>query len=127
MIAAYVAGRTREIGVRMALGAGASMVLRMIFGQLAATAGIGVAAGLAGSWAATRVIESRLFGVKAHDPFTFVLVAAGVLLIAAGSGFVPGSPRPAHRPGPCFALRVDSVSATERDTRAGTSSNDTGH
>jgi len=105
MIAAYVAGRTREFGVRMALGAGASMVLRMILGQLAATAGIGVAAGLLGSWAATRVIESRLFGVRAHDPLTFVLVAAGVLLIALAAASFPA--RRALRIDPVRALRYE--------------------
>jgi macrolide transport system ATP-binding/permease protein len=89
MVAASVAARTREIGVRMALGAGRGSVLRMVLGQVAVTAGAGLAIGLAAAWASTRIVESRLFGVKAHDPLTLVLAATGVLLIASGAASLP--------------------------------------
>jgi ABC-type antimicrobial peptide transport system permease subunit len=99
-----VAQRTREIGIRMALGAQARDVLRLIVGQGLTLALIGVALGLAGAFALTRLLESLLFGVSASDPITFTAVAA---IFRSGTGhqsfdFSPGqalalSRRPAGR------------------------------
>jgi putative ABC transport system permease protein len=84
VMAYSVSRRTREIGVRVALGAGSGDVLRMILNQGLRTIFIGVAIGIAGSLALTRTVESLLFGVTATDPLTFggvtlLLVAAALL------------------------------------------------
>src|SRR5713101_5235042 len=71
VMAYSVSRRTREIGVRVALGAGSGDVLRMILGQGLRTIFFGVAIGIAGSLALTRTVESLLFGVTATDPLTF--------------------------------------------------------
>src|SRR5258708_9366021 len=84
--------RTREIGVRVALGAGSGDVLRMILSQGLRTIFIGVAIGIAGSLALTRTVESLLFGVTATDPLTF---GGGTLLlvcVALPPCFIPAPP-----------------------------------
>ena len=80
MISSGVAERTREIGIRVALGAGRGNVLRMVLGQGAALAAAGVAIGLAAALALTRLLAGLLYGVGAADPPTF---AAAALLLAA--------------------------------------------
>lgn len=80
-----VAQRSRELGVRMALGADRSSIFRLVVGQGMRLAGFGAAIGLAGAFGLTRFIESMLFGVRPHDPLTFTLAAAllaGVALVA---------------------------------------------
>lgn len=97
--------RTREIGVRLALGAQPREVLTMILGQGLRTVGSGVAIGLAGSLALTRTIASLLFGVPATDPLTF---AAVVLLLVAATllaCYIPA--RRATRVEPMSALRYE--------------------
>jgi putative ABC transport system permease protein len=86
----YVAERTGEIGIRMALGARASDVLVMIGRQAGAMTGLGLLLGLAGAVVLSRLIQSRLFGITATDPSTYAAVAAMLLLIAAMASFVPG-------------------------------------
>jgi predicted permease len=80
VLAYSVAQRTREIGIRMALGANARDVLRMVLGQGARVTGIGLVIGAAGAFLLTRAMASMLFEVKPHDPLVFL--AAGVLLAA---------------------------------------------
>src|SRR5215813_2917085 len=75
VISYSVTQRTREIGIRMALGAGRRNVLRLVLGQGAKLTLVGVMAGLGASWALTRWIESLLFNVSANDPATFVMIA----------------------------------------------------
>ncbi|MHB8503167.1 MAG: ABC transporter permease [Candidatus Acidiferrales bacterium] len=103
VMAYSVSRRTREIGVRVALGAGPGDVLRMILGQGLRTIFIGVAIGIAGSLALTRAVESLLFGVTATDPLTF----GGVTLLLVGAGllacYIPA--RRAMRVDPLIALR----------------------
>jgi predicted permease len=105
VMAYSVSRRTREIGVRVALGAGSGDVLRMILGQGLRTIFIGVAIGIAGSLALTRAVESLLFGVTATDPLTFGGVT--LLLVAAAllACFIPA--RRATKVDPMVALRYE--------------------
>ena len=105
VMAYSVARRTREFGVRMALGASARNVARLVLGQALATAGAGLAAGLAGSLALTRVMQSLLFGVSATDPLTFAGVVALLALVALVASYVPA--RRATKVDPMIALRYE--------------------
>jgi putative ABC transport system permease protein len=105
VIAHSVSRRTREIGVRMALGAVTSDILRLIFKQGGLQVALGLAVGLAAALAVTRVLETILVGVTSADPLTFVSVA--LVLIAAGA---LGCAIPARR-----AIRVDPVVALRND------------
>ena len=89
--------------MRVALGAQSSDVLRLIMGEGARLAVIGVVIGIAASLAATRLMSSLLFGVGSTDPLTFVTVAALVLLVALFASYVPA--RRAMRVDPIVALR----------------------
>jgi predicted permease len=93
--------RTREIGIRVALGAQAADVQRMLLGHVLALVGVGIALGLGGAALLTRLMESLLFGVTALDPATYVAVAALLVVTGAVAGYLP-----ARR-----ATRVDSMSA----------------
>jgi predicted permease len=105
VMAYSVSRRTREIGVRVALGASSSDVLRMILGQGLRTIFIGVAIGIVGSLALTRTVESLLFGVTATDPPTF----AGVTLLLVGTALL-ACYIPAHR-----AMKVDPMVALRHE------------
>jgi predicted permease len=89
-VIAYVfAQRTREIGIRMALGAPSRTLKGMLLGQVLALVGVGVALGLGGAAALTRLMESLLFGVTALDPVTFVAVSAMLFTVALLAGYLP--------------------------------------
>jgi predicted permease len=103
VMAYTVTRRTREIGVRMALGAAAGDVLRLVVGQGMGTTAMGLAIGTAGSLALTRTMQTLLFGVKATDPVNIIAV---VLLLGAVSLFACWIPaRRATRVDPLVALR----------------------
>jgi putative ABC transport system permease protein len=98
-----VTQRTQEIGIRMALGAERTVVMRMVVGQAMALAAMGVLAGTCGAWALTRLMRGLLFGVSPSDPATFAAVAAVLAAVAACAAFVPA--RRATQVDPAIALR----------------------
>ncbi len=100
-----VAQRTREIGVRMALGASRGTVLGMVLKQGVITGVLGVGAGILGSLVLTRWLQSQLFGVSATDPATFAGVALILILVSLAACWIPG--RRAARVDPMVALRYE--------------------
>jgi putative ABC transport system permease protein len=100
-----VARRTREIGIRVALGAGRAQVLKLVVGQGMLMAGIGVVLGIAGALAITRLMASLLFGVATTDPVTFALVPLMLLGVGFLACYLPA--RRATRLDPMAALRHD--------------------
>jgi putative ABC transport system permease protein len=84
-----VTQRTHEIGIRMALGADARQVFALVLGHALKLALIGVVMGLAGAFAATRLMATLLYGVTPTDPITFTGVAALLVAVAALASFLP--------------------------------------
>jgi predicted lysophospholipase L1 biosynthesis ABC-type transport system permease subunit len=105
-VMAYVVGqRANEIGLRMALGASQRAVMGMVIRQGLALAGIGVALGLAGAAAATRLLAGLLFEVKPGDPATYAGVAGLLAVVALAASYVPA--RRATKVDPLAALRQE--------------------
>lgn len=103
-VTSYAVGqRTQEVGVRMALGARASDVLRLIVSQHLRPALIGLAVGLAGSMFVSRWLRSLLYGVSAADPLTYAVMSFALIAVAALACWIPA--RRATRVDPLIALR----------------------
>jgi predicted permease len=100
-----VAQRTREIGIRVALGAQRRSVLSLVLGEVALMAALGVAIGLPSGYALGRLLEAELFGLTAHDPLTFVIATILLLASAFLAGYLPASR--ATRIDPMVALRYE--------------------
>jgi putative ABC transport system permease protein len=105
VIAYSVTQRTQEIGIRMALGAGRTEVLRMVVGQALRLTLAGVCAGGVAAFGLTGLMAKLLFDVTPGDPLTFAVVAAGLAAVAALASSVPGLR--ATRVDPVVALRAE--------------------
>jgi putative ABC transport system permease protein len=105
VLAFMVGQRTREIGVRMALGARADQVIARFLRQGAWVVGTGIIAGLAAAWALSRTVESFLFEMQARDPWVFVVVAVTLGVIGMMACWLPA--RRAGQVDPIAALRSE--------------------
>jgi putative ABC transport system permease protein len=100
-----VTQRTREIGVRIAIGAQRSDVLAMVMGRALRLAATGVALGLCAALAGARVLSSQLYGVSARDPLTYAGISAVLAAVALFASWLPA--RRASRVDPAVALRAE--------------------
>jgi putative ABC transport system permease protein len=104
VVAYSVAQRTQEVGIRRALGAQQSDILRLILGQSLGMVLAGIAIGIGGAFALTRVMKNLLFHINATDPATFVGIALLFIVVALAGSYIPA--RRAARIDPMAALRV---------------------
>jgi len=100
-----VAQRTNEIGIRMALGAERGQVARMVLRETAVLIAVGLAIGVPASLACARLIQSKLFGLKAADPMILAAALGIMIAVAIASGYLPA--RRASRVDPLIALRYE--------------------
>jgi predicted permease len=105
VMAYTVAQRTREVGIRIALGAARGNVVWLVMREVLLLVVIGVIAGVTASLALTRVVQSQLFGLTPHDPLTLGLATAALALVACAAGYIPAFR--ASRLDPMAALRYE--------------------
>jgi ABC-type antimicrobial peptide transport system permease subunit len=100
-----VARRTREIGVRMALGAAAADVMWLVMREVLWLVTSGATIGLIAALALSRLVQTQLYGITPHDPSTIVVAAVALGIVAAVAGYIPA--RRATRVNPVLALRYE--------------------
>ena len=100
-----VARRTREFGIRLALGAIPATLLRFVMREVGAFAALGIGLGLPVSYLLARFVESQFFGVRAHDPWVIAGAALLIAVMAAVAGLVPA----------LRATRIDAVTALRHE------------
>jgi ABC-type antimicrobial peptide transport system permease subunit len=105
VLAYTVAQRTREIGVRMALGADARQVRAMVLRQVSGMMVVGGVIGLAGALGLGQAASSLLYGLKGYDPVVFLLAVVALAIVAIGAGYLPA--RRASEVDPVDALRYE--------------------
>ena len=105
VMAYSVRERTQEIGVRMALGATSTSVLRLVLGQALRLVSIGVAAGVLAAGALTRLLDKLLYQIEPLDPWTFAVTALILLVVATIASYLPA--RRGMRMAPVDALRTN--------------------
>jgi ABC-type antimicrobial peptide transport system permease subunit len=105
VISYTVSQRTREIGIRLALGAQQGAITTMFLRHALLLAGIGAAIGLAAAFGLMRLMNSLLFGISPRDPLTYILVPSALLLVAALASYIPA--RRAAAVDPANTLRAD--------------------
>jgi putative ABC transport system permease protein len=105
VMAYTVAQRTREVGIRIALGAARGKVIWLVMREVLLLVAIGVIAGVTASVALTRVVQSQLFGLTPHDPLTLGLATAVLAVVACAAGYIPALR--ASRLDPMVALRYE--------------------
>jgi putative ABC transport system permease protein len=105
VMAYSVSQRTNEIGIRIALGAGKNSIFRLVVGQAMTIVAISLVVGVVGAFAATRLLNSLLFGIGASDPATFIAIMLLVSVVAFLAAWLPA--RRATRVDPIVALRAE--------------------
>jgi putative ABC transport system permease protein len=105
VMAYSVSQRTNEIGIRIALGAGKNSIFRLVVGQAMTIVAISLVAGVVGAFAATRLLNSLLYGIGASDPMTFIAIMLLVSVVAFLAAWLPA--RRAMRVDPIVALRAE--------------------
>ncbi len=112
-VVAYTVGRrTREIGIRMALGASRASVVWLVMKEIAILAGAGIAVGLLAAWGLTGFVRQQLYGVQPNDLTTVVFAAVAIALVAGGAGYLPARRAPA-------SIRFDRSAGSRLRKRAG--------
>jgi ABC-type antimicrobial peptide transport system permease subunit len=105
VLAFFVAQRTHELGIRLALGASGGDVMRLVVGRGMILAGIGIGVGILGGLAVTRLMQNLLFNTTASDPATFVIVSSCLALVALLACVIPA--QRARGVDPLIALRTE--------------------